>query len=286
VRRIERGTSANDSRPGVAGRTVGTAQEFGTDINGRVDLHALDQTIRFDAGGAHLATDTNVSVDAAHRTDAGFFGSVQVPVVRTVLFSAGIRGDRVTTENRGGFFGDRSTAQGASGTGRPFSPSAVLVHAQARSFRDPTLSDRYSRTSGRGFITGNPDLAAEKSIQFDSAARFTHGRYRVAVYLFHYRIEDLVERYEDAADFFFFRNRGQSRVRGIEMESQIDVGARTTIELSGQTMRGTAEDDGSGLDAIPQRSLSPACWQLGSRGFLRRAAQFTRATRVPGRPNA
>ena len=43
----------------------------------------------------------------------------------------------------------------------------------ARGFRDPTLSDRYFRgPTGRGFITGNPDLEPETSLQCDGALRY------------------------------------------------------------------------------------------------------------------
>ncbi len=288
-REIERAdVSAKDFHVRVlAERTVGTAHvEFGTDVNGRFGLHALDETLRFDADGAHVATDANVSVDSAHRTDAGFFASVQVPAVARLLLAAGVRGDRVTTENRGGYFGDRSTAHGAGsgyvsatfGSFGGFSFTAQL----ARGFRDPMLSDRYFRgPSGRGFITGNPDLEAEKSLQVDTAARFTHDRYRAAVYYFHYRIADLIERFEDAPDFFFFRNRGRSRVRGFEIEAQADVGGGTTVELSGQVTRGDAE--GSPVDSIPQESISLQLRrQIGPRGFLQaRGAAYARDTR-PG----
>jgi outer membrane receptor protein involved in Fe transport len=288
-REIERAdVSANDFHVRLlAERTVGTAHvEFGTDINGRFDLRALDQHVRFDASGAELGTDTFVSVDSAHRTDAGLFGSVQVPIVPRVLLTAGLRGDYVTTQNQDGYFGDRSTADSAAsgyasatfGSFRGFSFTAQL----ARGFRDPMLSDRYFRgPSGRGFITGNPDLEAENSLQLDTAARFTHGRYRAAVYFFYYRITDLIERYEVEPDFFFFRNRGEARVRGLEIESQVDLGSGTTIELSGQLTRGEAE--GSPVDSIPQESISVVLRrQLGTRGFLQaRGAAFARDTR-PG----
>jgi outer membrane receptor protein involved in Fe transport len=291
ARHIERAdVSANDFHVRVlAERTVGTAHvEFGTDINGRFDLHALDETVTFDAAGAPTGTATNVSVDAAHRTDAGFFGSIHVPLARRLLFGVGVRGDRVTTENRGGFFGGRSTAQGAGsgyasatlGSFRGFSFTAQV----ARGFRDPTLSDRYFRgPSGRGFITGNPDLGAETSVQFDGAARYTHGRYRAALYLFHYKIDDLVERFQTETDFFFFRNRGRARMRGVEIETQIDAGAGTTVELAAQVTRGDADGGVSWLDSVPPPSLSLQLRrQVGARGFLQaRGAAYARDTR-PG----
>ena len=51
----------------------------------------------------------------------------------------------------------------------------------ARGFRDPTLSDRYFRgPTGRGFITGNPDLEPETSLQLDLALRYSRDGLRAA----------------------------------------------------------------------------------------------------------
>jgi len=91
--------------------------------------------------------------------------------------SGGLRGDYVTTTNVGGYFGDHSTANGAaSGFGAVTVGSfrGLSVTGQvSRGFRDPVLSDRYFRgPSGRGFITGNPELEPETSLQFDLATRY------------------------------------------------------------------------------------------------------------------
>ncbi len=101
----------------------------------------------------------------------------------------------------------------------------------ARGFRDPVLSDRYFRgPSGRGFITGNPDLDPETSLQFDAGVRYTSRRVRAAVYGYNYRIADLIERYQTTPDNFFFRNRGRARLRGVEVETQVDLPWRLTLE--------------------------------------------------------
>ena len=108
------------------------------------------------------------------------------------------------------------------------------------------MSDRFYRgPSGRGFITGNPDLAPETSVQLDFGARYTTGRLRLAAYVYQYRITDLVERYTTATDFFFFRNRGKAQYRGVEVEAQADLGRGVTLELSGQTARGRALEEAS-----------------------------------------
>lgn len=278
----------------LAEKTVGTAHvEFGTDINGRFDLQALEDRLTFATSGTQVGVDSTVSVDDAHRNDTGIFASVQVPVTTRVLLAGGVRGDRVTAENRGGYFGDHSTAQGAgsgyvSATLGSFGGFSFTAQA-ARGFRDPTLSDRYFRgPSGRGFITGNPELDPETSTQFDGAVRFTAGRYRAAVYLFHYRIHDLVERFETERDFFFFRNRGRARMRGVEVESQIDLGRGVSLEISSQFTRGEAVDDaaldeGAPLDAVPPESLSLQMRkQIGTRGFVQARTSLHARDERPG----
>ena len=89
----------------------------------------------------------------------------------------------------------------------------------ARGFRDPLLSDRYYRgITGRGFITGNPELEPETSRQLDLAVRWRRDRLAVAGYVYGYRIQNLIERYRVDGDFFF-RNRGAGEIAGLELEA-------------------------------------------------------------------
>jgi outer membrane receptor protein involved in Fe transport len=273
-RSIERAdVSANDFHvKGSAVRLVGPARvELGVDVNGRYDLEALDIIQAFDPAGTITRDTTNVSVEDARRTDTGAYVEVESALGRFARISGGIRGDHVTTKNIGGYFGDRSTSNGAaSGFGAltvgPFQGFSVTAQF-SRGFRDPVLSDRYFRgPSGRGFITGNPDLEPETSAQFDLATRYTVGRSQVAVYFYQYRITDLIERYQTEPDFFFFRNRGRARLRGFEVEARSDLGRGYSIEVAAQLSRGRALDDDAYLDDISPDTLSI----LGRKDFDRR----------------
>ena len=263
-RSIERGdVSAKDFHvKGSAVRLLGRARaEFGIDVNGRYGLEAHDIVLRYDTAGSLVSESDNLSVDAAHRVDAGAYLQTEAAVVPTFRLSGGVRVDRVATENVGGYFGDRSTSHGArSGFGAvtigPFSGFSVTGQV-ARAFRDPTLSDRYFRgPSGRGFITGNPDLEPENTLQFDLGARYALGRVQVSAYAYHYRITDLVERYQTETDFFFFRNRGRARLRGFEVETRTDLGRGFALEATGQVGRGVALDDGASLDDVSPNTLA------------------------------
>lgn len=259
----------------TAARGLGPARlEIGLDVNGRVGLQALDIIQAYSLSGDLTTDTTNVSIEDAHRTDVGAFAQAGVAAGRKLRLSGGVRGDHVTTENSGGYFGDRSTAHGAfsgfaAATAGPF--SGLTITAQlSRGFRDPTLSDRYFRgPSGRGFITGNPDLKPESSRQLDLNARYTVPRTQIGVSYYNYRIDDLIERYSTAADFFFFRNRGRGNLQGFEVETQSDVGRGLTLELGAHIGRGKLADDGSHLDDVsPDTFLALIRKEFSQRAYL------------------
>jgi outer membrane receptor protein involved in Fe transport len=205
--------------------------------------------------------------------DTGVFASVDAAVAPMLSLGAGGRGDYVTTRNSGGFFGDRSTGNAAgSGYASATVGGGMGVSATvqvARGFRDPVLSDRYFRgPTGRGFITGNPDLDPESSNQLDFAVRYTAQTFRLAAFYYHYRINDLIERYSTATDFFFFRNRGRARVRGVEVEGQAQLPSQFTLDLSAQVAEGRALDDNAYLDDISPANLAATLRkQFGARAF-------------------
>lgn len=257
-RSIERAdVSAKDFHvKGSAQKGLGrTRLEFGLDVNGRYDLDALDIVQAYDLAGSITRDTTNVSVEDARRTDVGAFLQAETVVIPVLRLSGGIRGDNVTTRNTGGFFGDRSTSNGAfsgfaAASAGPFSGLSVTAQV-SRGFRDPTLSDRYFRgPSGRGFIAGNPDLDPETSLQLDLSARYTMSRTQIGVFYYDYRIDDLIERYTTQTDFFFFRNRGEGHIKGFELETRTDLGHGYSLELGAQIGRGELTDDGSNLDDI------------------------------------
>jgi outer membrane receptor protein involved in Fe transport len=142
-------------------------------------------------------------------------------------------------------------------------------------FRDPTVSDRYYRgPTGRGFVTGNPDLEPERSLQVDTGVRFTSSRLRAGLFYYHYRIDDLIERYQTAPDFFFFRNRDRANIRGVEGEAQLQMGT-TTFDIVAAMTRGRAIDDDTPLDDMPPATLVLGLRQpLGARAFASVRAAF------------
>ena len=278
-RGIERAdVSANDFHlRGFAQKPLGRARlEAGIDLNGRVKLEALEVREQYDSAGNLAAHTEFVSIEDARRVDAAFYASAEAPLGRILSLSAGLRGDIVTTTYEGGYFGDRDTDEGALsgfaaatlGSSAGFSATVQVAHG----FRDPTLSDRYFRgPTGRGYITGNPDLVPETSLQLDLALRYSRDDFRAALYAYLYDIEDLIERYQTETDFFFFRNRGEARIRGVEAEAQARLPWELSLQATAHLLTGELRDDGTSLDGIP-----PATFTLRLRREFGRAWTWVR----------
>ena len=227
----------------------------GGDFNSRFNLRATGFVQAFNAGDAPTTRTSEVSIDDAYKRDTGLFVIYDHDIASKAVLSGGARVDRVTVENRGGFFGDRSRADtafsGFASLSATLAPAWTGTLQASRGYRDPTLSDRYFRgVSGRGFVVGNPDLDPEHSLQFDGTLRWNRGQRSLALLGYHYRITDLVERFRVGNDFQF-RNRGEAEVRGVELELATPLARRFSLEANLTLARGEALDDDAALDDIP-----------------------------------
>lgn len=265
-------TDADDgSLRGVATRPLaGGRLQVGFEVVSRFNVESITTRQLFNLAGERTSVQETLSIEDATRTDFGVFTSYDRSVSSSVLLSAGLRGDRVESENTGGFFGDRSTShQALSGYAALTAslPKNLTASLQvARGFRDPTLSDRYFRgPSGRGFVTGNPDLEPERSLQFDGSLRWAVGGGSVGLFGYLYQIEDLIERFRPANDFFF-RNRGEAEIRGIELEAQTPLPAGFGLEFAAVWAEGENEDCSPLADVPTPGAFATLRWSM-DRGY-------------------
>ena len=273
----------------TAVRPVGKVPlRMGVDIHGRFDLEAIDRQTDFDVAGGPTTFSERISVEDARALSSGLFLEAESPQFwRRLTLSAGGRGDYVRTDNTGGTFGDRSTSDVA-----PSGYLAATVRITdtwnatlqgAIGFRDPSLSDRYFvGASGRGTAIGNPDLHPETSEQYDLAVRGSVGTMRLAGYAYLYRIDDLIERYQDDLDprcvlpavapCNFFRNRNEAEVKGIELEGSFDLTKTLAARLGAGMVRGEILDDGSTPGDIPADRVTFSLVQTFPRWWWRTTA--------------
>ena len=214
--------------------------------------------------------DIGSRLGGATRNEVSLYGHSEIPLADRLTGSAGARLSAVRSRSgqprgvRALLGGVRALAarheafSGFLALRAELPRGAALAGQLSRGFRDPTLSDRYyAGLSGRGLVFGNPDLRPERSLQADGSLRFGTGRVHYGLYGFRYRITDLVERYEDplSRDIYDFRNRGEARISGVELEVQVGAaGDPFSLDLAAGLMRGAAEDD-SPLAEIPPANL-------------------------------
>lgn len=289
TRRIDRSDTKSDdgSLRAVATRPLlGGRLQAGAEVVSRFNLESTTERETFDLAGNRTGLTQPPAIDDARRTDTGLFVSYDHSLGSRNLLSAGVRGDRVESENTGGFFGDRSASHSAlSGYAAftsSFASNATASLQVARGFRDPTLSDRFFRgPTGRGFVTGNPDLDPERSLQYDGSVRWAIGRGSVAAFGYLYEIDDLIERYSEDGANFLFRNRGEAEIRGFEIEAQTPLAAGFTLELAITATKGEAAG-GEPIDDVPARGGFATLRWADERHFAYlRGASFQRDDR-PG----
>lgn len=271
-----------------ADRPLGSGRiEAGIDASARLGLESLLEDRVVAADGTTLTSSSSVAIESADRIDGGLFVLAEQPITARSWLSAGLRADSISSKNEGGFFGDRSDRDSAISGHAAFSSrigdSALATLQVARGFRAPTLSDRYYRgPTGRGFVTGNPLLEPETSLQFDASARWQRGASSLAVFAYLYRIEDLIERYR-VGDDFFFRNRGEAEIRGLEIEAEAPISSQLSARLSGSYSRGESRDaDEAPLDDIaPPSARAELRWSRGATAISGSLSWFADDTR-PG----
>lgn len=233
---------------------------------GRYGLRAVNRSFGSAAGDRLVLAERETAVDGARSLDLGLFAGLSRPV-GTLRLSTGLRADSVSSRSGEGSFPDRSISHtalsGFVAAGLPLGKGLEVTLQGARGFRDARLSDRFYRgETGRGYITGNPDLEPETSRQVDLALRWQRDGFELALYGYVYRIRNLIERYRDGDDYFF-RNRGEAQLHGFELEGTIPLDSNLSLRLGIAGEHGEIRGSGDPVDDVPAARLL-----LGLRGRL------------------
>lgn len=241
--------------------------ELGTEVLSRFGIYSETRGGRDDP--VLHATALRSGLDGALRREASVYGHAETPLAERLAGSAGARLSAVATDSGPADGGARqSTSHGAlSGflaLRADLWRGVALTGQLSRGFRDPTLSDRYyAGLSGRGIVFGNSDLTPERSLQSDLSLRYDGDGVHGGLYAYRYRISDLIERYEEGEDLYFFRNRGEATLSGVEFEVQVGTpNAPFLLDVAAGLIHGVT-DDGAALDGVP-----PANFRAGLRRRL------------------
>ena len=72
---------------------------------------------------------------------------------------------------------------------------------------------------------------------------------------YHYRISNLIERYQSGPNSFLFRNRSTARIRGMELEARATLPRSFALSVTAQSSRGRDDQDGTPIDDIAPASI-------------------------------
>ncbi len=146
-----------------------------------------------------------------------------------------------------------------------------LWFAASRAFRAPTLDERYyTGPTGRGRVTGNPDLDPETGLSCEAGLTRRTSNWAGHLTLFRTDLSSPIERIEVAEDVFTYTNRVNAHLYGIELAvSTLGTGPWSSRAALGY-VRGSSSDGSPLADVAPARlTLSTEYirphWRLGGR---------------------
>ncbi len=115
--------------------------------------------------------------------------------------------------------------------------------AIANGFRYPTLSERFFKgPTPRGDIIGNQQLKSETSLGAQTTFNW-YGSNQLSVHsaVYHYKLDNYIERYRTQDDTLTYRNLASASIRGFEAEVRFNSGEYLQHHVTYQQQQG--EDD-------------------------------------------
>ena len=263
-------------------RPLGTSSQlrYGLDYFGRRGVQAVERSYELDGGTQTLLLEQR-TLDGAEEDEVGLYGAVERNLGRAVLLAGG----RLSYQRQGNAgAADREDLAGTAFAGlvAPLSAGFELAVNAGTGLRFPSLSERFfTGVTGRGFVTGNPDLDPERSLNVDLGLRWYGERLFLAGYLFRNEIDDYIERIEAAPEELTFRNLTAGTIEGLEAQGVVQLDDRTALSFGGHLLDGE-ESGGGSLADIPADSLYLALRHRRERWAWQARWEQRAARRDPG----
>jgi len=233
----------------------------GADVFGRHGTKAKNMNTYFDSSGNVEETIEELPFTEGKRQDWGFFLSFDYSGLRKLDLVGGVRFDLLQMKANPGDApesqeSEHNTWTGFLGASVELSDVIVAFANLSRAYRAPSLSERfYTGITGRGIVIGKPDLEPESSLNLDVGLKFIHKRYFAALYLFHYRIDDMIERYRSSEKIYTYGNVERGQIQGLELELECFPMPGWKIFGNFYSFRGKSKLTDNPLNDIPPSRL-------------------------------
>lgn len=193
----------------------------GLDVFGRTNINARQDSFTPSAPGTGFdLTNAFYSIRDGSYLDTGLFLTANGSI-GPILANAGIRLQRVRTENNATTVVSDSefSWSGNMGVSYPFTSNWDGILNLGRGIRPATISEKFfTGETGRGSITGNPDLVTESNLEFDGGIRYRRGNGFAGFYFFRNEIDEFIARVSVEGDRFTYLNLPGATISGIEGE--------------------------------------------------------------------
>lgn len=193
----------------------------GVDVFGRANVNAKqDSFVPSGTGSEFILTDSFYSIRNGSYLDTGLFATFSGSVGH-MLTNGGIRLQRVHVENHAEETVSSSeySWSGNAGICYSFSNDWDGVLNIGRGIRPATISEKFfTGETGRGSITGNPNLITESNLEFDGGIRFHRGNGFAGLYFFRNKIDNFIARVSVDGDAFTYLNLPGVTISGVEGE--------------------------------------------------------------------
>lgn len=204
------------------GRSLSGTWRFwtGIDLFARRNIDASQNSYAPSASGFEL-TDSFYSIKSGSYTDTGFFLTANGTLGK-MMTDAGFRIQRVQVGNRAGreVSSSENNWSGNFGVSYPFTANWDGIFNLGRGIRPATVSELFfTGETGRGSITGNPNLLTESNVEMDGGIRYHLGKGYAGFYLFRNNIDQFIARVRVAGDSFTYVNLPEVAIYGVEGEA-------------------------------------------------------------------
>lgn len=229
----------------------------GWEMAGRSGADSINQDTSFNESGEIIEQYLERPYHNGRRLDSGIFAAADFTGWTRMNVSGGFRWDSIKLEAVPGDCPgpDRSRYQaltGFLGASVEASPSLIVFGNVGRAYRVPSISELfYTGVTGRGFITANPDLKPETSMNLDIGLKIFRNRYFFGLYAFHYRVNHLIERYQSMDDLYHYGNVDNGCIQGLEMEWECTPVPGWLVFGNVFVFDGASVDTGIPLNDIP-----------------------------------
>lgn len=197
---------------------------LGTDFYGRFRAESRNTMTSFNPDGGITAFLEEWPYKNGKRNDFGTFISLDYMGIKNVDILSGVRLDLLSLQALPGGLTEAQKSRhealtGFIGSSWKIWDKFVLFFNLSRAYRVPSLNELfYSGITGRGSIIAQPGLKPETSLNLDGGVKLYLARLYAGLYLFHYQINNLIERYLVSPRLFTYGNIDQGQISGYEIE--------------------------------------------------------------------